>query len=1188
MFDSLRRFSLRPAALVASVARLLGAGRGARRALVSGSATGETGSRALPVRRLTILLGAIISITTALSVPIGYGVIAYLKEGDALMYKAELSAARAAQYIYAPHAPWTYDTDQLAAMAEIRTTKASRFVQSIVDMQGATMMRKGDELAWPTFARRAPIFAAGKQVGSAEVTASLWPLLMEVASVALGSLALAVAACFAFTVLPLNALDRTLAEVETTNEKFRRHNFLLDTALENMIQGIAMFDGDGRVVVANDRFATLYGIDPADIKPGTSLMEIIALRKGRGFYPGRAVEDITRELRELIADRRVNRLLNTFPNGRTFLAAIQPMEDGGWVTTHEDITEREQLNARLAEQNTLLKQREEELELQNRRFNAAIDNMSQGLCLFDAEQRVVFANRRFSEVYKLDPEAFKPGATLREILAARAASAVYGDIDAQKFVADGVASFTQEVSQIVRLADGRFISVLRRPLPGGGVVSTHEDITERERLKERLEQQNEQLDAAMNNMAQGLAMYDAEQRLVVCNDDFATMYGLTAEQVRPGTSVREIVEARMAKGCYTTDNPAGLVDKLVAQFGKIQSEVHHLADGRIVNVSCRQIASGGHVITHQDITELQRLNARLEQQHGLLLQHEETLRLRNMHLDAAVNNMVQGLAMFDADLRVVLANQRYIEIYGLKADQVAPGTTLQQILEYRIGSGTGCGKTAEEMVRSMVARSNGRADNQYISTLTDGRHISVSIQRMADGGIVTTHQDITDQRRSEEKIVHMALHDALTDLPNRVLLNERLETALTRVQRGDDVVAVHLLDLDHFKTVNDTMGHPTGDKLLKMVTERLRAIVRETDTIARMGGDEFAVLQVGICQPADATALALRIITAVSAPYEIDGQQVVIGTSVGIAIGPDDGCSPEQLIRNSDLALYRAKDDGRGTYRFFSSEMDAQMQVRRTMEYDLRKALTANQFELHYQPVVDLGTDTICGVEALIRWRHPDKGLIPPGEFIPLAEEIGFIIQLGEWALREACFAARNWPEHIRVAVNLSPVQFRNTGFVQVVIRALAASGLAPDRLELEITESVLLQDNEATLNTLFQLRALGVRIAMDDFGTGCSSLSYLQSFPFDKIKIDRSFVTDIADGVGSLNIVRAVAAMANGLGMITTAEGVETRQQLDTIRAEGCTEMQGYLFSKPLPLRELEALLAGDSRASFAANFAA
>jgi diguanylate cyclase (GGDEF)-like protein len=432
--------------------------------------------------------------------------------------------------------------------------------------------------------------------------------------------------------------------------------------------------------------------------------------------------------------------------------------------------------------------------------------------------------------------------------------------------------------------------------------------------------------------------------------------------------------------------------------------------------------------------------------------------------------------------------------------------------------------------------------------------------------------DITERRRSQAKIVHMALHDALTELPNRVLLNERLEQALTRVKRGE-VVAVHLLDLDHFKNVNDTLGHPAGDKLLNLVSDRLRALVRETDTIARMGGDEFAVLQVDLAQPADATVLALRIIEAVSEPYDIDGHQVVIGTSVGIALGPTDGLTPDQLLRNADLALYRAKDDGRGTYHFFEPEMDAQMQVRRLLESDLRKALPAGEFELHYQPVIDLRSSQISTFEALIRWRHPEKGLIAPGAFIPVAEEIGFIVPLGEWVIRQACATAARWPGQVRVSVNLSSLQFRSAGLVETIVDALAASGLPAERLELEITETILLHDSEATLSTLFQLRALGVRIAMDDFGTGYSSLSYLQSFPFDKIKIDRSFVKDIAEGVGSLNIVRAVTAMATGLGMTTTAEGVETSEQLEAVRTEGCTEIQGYLFSRPVPASEVEQL---------------
>ncbi len=570
--------------------------------------------------------------------------------------------------------------------------------------------------------------------------------------------------------------------------------------------------------------------------------------------------------------------------------------------------------------------------------------------------------------------------------------------------------------------------------------------------------------------------------------------------------------------------------------------------------------------------EREQLNAQLEQHNQLLKQQEAQRRTQNLQLDAALNNIVQGLAMFDSEHRLVLCNSRYLEIYGLRPEHVQPGTTLRQIIEHRIANGLKSEMSADAIVDGMLRRRNDNQFELFYSQLGDGRCIAVTVRPMADGGTVTTHQDITEQRRSEAKIAHMAHHDALTGLPNRVLLGRQLDLALARVKRGE-VVAAHFLDLDRFKNVNDSLGHAAGDKLLKLVAERLRSLVRDSDTIARMGGDEFAILQTGVAQPADAGAIAQRVIEVVSEPYEIEGQQVDIGTSIGIAIGPGDGAEPGQLMRNADLALYRAKSEGRGAFRFFEPEMDAQMQERRNMERDLRAALPAGQFELHYQPIVNLETNTISAFEALIRWRHPDKGLIAPGQFIGLAEEIGFIVPLGEWVLRRACATAATWPGDLKVAVNLSPAQFRSPGLVQVVVSALASSGLPASRLELEITETILLQDNETTLAMLFQLRELGVLIAMDDFGTGYSSLSYLQSFPFDRIKIDRSFIKNIGDGAGAINIVRAVVAMAKGLGMATTAEGVETTEQRESVTLEGCSEMQGFLFSKPLPADEIAGL---------------
>jgi diguanylate cyclase (GGDEF)-like protein len=441
-----------------------------------------------------------------------------------------------------------------------------------------------------------------------------------------------------------------------------------------------------------------------------------------------------------------------------------------------------------------------------------------------------------------------------------------------------------------------------------------------------------------------------------------------------------------------------------------------------------------------------------------------------------------------------------------------------------------------------------------------------------------THEDISERRRAEKQIAHMAHHDALTDLPNRTRLREHLATALLSVKRGH-ALAVHYLDLDHFKTVNDTLGHPIGDELLRGVADRLRACVRETECGARVGGDEFAIVQTGITSPKEAGALARRVRDTLSEPYNIQGHVAVVNVSVGIALSPDDGDEPDVLIKNADMALYRSKGDGRGTYRFFAPEMDARMQQRRTLELALREAIDRNQFELHYQPIFDVGTGAILTCEALIRWRHPERGMIWPAEFIPLAEEIGLIVPLGDWILRQACEDATTWPDRIKVAVNLSTIQIGNRNLAPSLVKAVAAAQLNPRRLIVEITEAVLMRNAEATRATLHQLRGLGVEVALDDFGTGFSSLSYLRSFPFDKLKIDRDFVATLTDSEENVSIARAMTALARSLQMTTTVEGVETNQQFEKIRDLGCTEVQGNLFSPALPLGELARFVASGRR---------
>jgi len=680
------------------------------------------------------------------------------------------------------------------------------------------------------------------------------------------------------------------------------------------------------------------------------------------------------------------------------------------------------------------------------------------------------------------------------------------------------------------------------------------------------------LEQAINNLSFGLIIFDSKREVVFCNKRYTEIYGLSSEQVKPGTPVSDLIQHRLNLGLKVRSKPDEYIRQRLGNAVVPATTIQEFTDGRIIIYNVYPMPDGGGMATHEDVTGREEMSAHLKTQYELGKAQEENLRIRNLQFDTAINNMSQGLCFFDAAHRLIVCNDRYIEMYDLPPDRVGPGTPLAEIVDMRFEAGSFPAMSRDEYLhwRSNVAISAKPTDS--IVELRNGRTFKIRHRPMPDGGWVATHEDITEQRRSEVKIEYMAHHDSLTDLANRVLLNQRLEHALDKTS-PEQMVAVHHLDLDQFKSVNDTFGHPAGDKLLKIVADRLRGLVRETDTIARTGGDEFVIVQSAIADPADATSLAQRVIGLMSEPYDLDGQQAVIGASIGIAVGPGDGSSPDKLLRNADLALYRAKGDGRGTFRFFESAMDLQMQTRRIMEQDLRKALPAGEFELYYQPVVNLVNNEISGFEALLRWNHPNQGMIAPVTFIPLAEEIGFIVPLGEWVIRQACAAAARWPADIRVAVNISAVQFRNPGLMQVIVGALANSGLDPTRLEIEITETVLLENKETTLDVLHQLRALGVRIAMDDFGTGYSSLTYLQCFPFDKIKIDRSFVKDIADNTGSLNIVRAVAALANGMGMTATAEGVETREQLDRITSEGCTEMQGFLFSQPLPAHEIERL---------------
>jgi diguanylate cyclase (GGDEF)-like protein len=524
---------------------------------------------------------------------------------------------------------------------------------------------------------------------------------------------------------------------------------------------------------------------------------------------------------------------------------------------------------------------------------------------------------------------------------------------------------------------------------------------------------------------------------------------------------------------------------------------------------------------------------------------------------------VRGLIEVVQPLDAVLAGSNALS-WNLVAGGSAAGLILLGIL---LGNATRLIRPLSDLARAIHAMAGGAQDTPIPHT-----------DRTDELGTVAQalkhlQEETVERARAEAQITHMAHHDALTLLPNRVRFRENLKQDLLRA-RPEQPIAVLCLDLDDFKAVNDTLGHPIGDALLKSVAQRLTGCLHETDTVARLGGDEFAIVQVAGAQPVAATVLAQHLIESMAEPFEIEGHSVVIGTSIGIALAPNDGSDPDELLKNADMALYRAKAEGRGTYRFFEAKMDADMQARRLLEVDLRGALARNEFEVHYQALVDLNSAKLNGFEALLRWRHPQRGLVSPAQFIPLAEEIGIISPIGAWVLRQACTDAAGWPGELTVAVNLSPVQFRSKTLTLDVVAGLGASGLPARRLELEITEAIMLQDTETTLATLRELKTLGARISMDDFGTGYSSLSYLRKFPFDKIKIDQSFIRDLASRPESLAIVRAVAGLGSTLGIATTAEGVETMEQLRAVRAEGCTQVQGFLLGRPKPASLIPAML--------------
>jgi diguanylate cyclase (GGDEF)-like protein/PAS domain S-box-containing protein len=680
------------------------------------------------------------------------------------------------------------------------------------------------------------------------------------------------------------------------------------------------------------------------------------------------------------------------------------------------------------------------------------------------------------------------------------------------------------------------------------------------RVRRQLKEQNMQLDGAINNMIQGLCMFDAQNRLLVWNERYRAMYNIDPARIWRGCGIRELLEARIAAGTFPLD-PGCYENKLRAALkqGETFTLNIELADGRIIAVVNQPMKGGGWVATHEDITERKRAERDLEQTRSFL--------------DTIIENVPSPIIVKDAEsLRYLLINraaERYLgvdraKMLGKRAGEVMPAVSADHI-------------EAEDR-RLIESREILFLDEHALLTPGNGTRIVTTTRlpvKGADGKpqyLISLIRDLTDRKRNEQRLAHLAHHDPLTDLPNRPAFNECINATVGLATAAGESFAVLCLDLDRYKSINDVYGHSAGDQLLREIAHRLEAAC-EGAFLARIGGDEFAVITPTGAQPAGAEALAGRLIAALDTDIDVDGMPMSIGLTVGIAVFPQDGADALTLVANADAALFRAKSEARGSVRFFELAMDKKLRERRALQQDLRLAIARNELELHYQPQAHINGE-ITGFEALVRWHHPRFGLVAPSTFIPLAEETGLIIHMGEWILRAACQEAASWPKPLRIGINLSPVQFQRGDLVKLVHEVLLESGLSPSRLELEITEGVLIGDFSGAVAILRRLKNLGVRIAMDDFGTGYSSLSYLQSFPFDKIKIDQAFVANLSHSQQAVTIIRAVIALGRGLDLPVVAEGVETEEQRKFLAAEHCSEIQGYLVGRPKPIAAYAAVV--------------
>jgi diguanylate cyclase (GGDEF)-like protein/PAS domain S-box-containing protein len=926
----------------------------------------------------------------------------------------------------------------------------------------------------------------------------------------------------------------------------------LETVLDNLPQAVCMFDAQARLVVCNRLYAKIFELPPELTESGTSITDILNYRVAAGLFPGVDGLGYIRDRLAVVESNKASKTVLEVKDGRVFAVSHAPLTGGGWVATHEDITEQTRVDRKLAAmQASLIEARNEaeraaeDARKAHRRLLDAFEVVPEALTLMDDQDRFVLWNRRYEELFA-EPINLCVGMTfegcLRSALANGQFLAAVGREEAwlaERLALHAASSSSHEH----RIKGGRFIRVEERRTADGGSIGIRIDITQ-------LKQRENSFRLLFDSNPVPMWVFDLETlRFLAVNDAMVQHYGYSREQFLS----MSILDLRPKEDWPT------VIDAVARETGDENGDIwrHVRADGSEIQASiyARSIPYEGHearLVAVIDVTERMRVRTELRRTEEFLNLVIESIP------DAIIVKDVQNrrYTMVNHAAEELIGMPR-AEILGRTADAIYPGGDYLELVR----------SEDEELLEKgalFIEDHTIELRGKEARVVTLNRKLLKDDKGAAQFMLAVIH-DVTARKRAEERIAHLARHDPLTDLPNRFVFNEWLAAALAKAEQAGTRFAVLGIDLDRLKEVNDVFGHAAGDQLLCEVSRRLNAVTGAT-FLARLGGDEFGLISQDAEPSSDVEALSNRLLAAVSEELEIHGAQIRAGLSIGVAIFPEDGRDATTLLANADAALYRAKEEGRGVTRFFKLDMDKRLRERHALRHDLSLAIERGELTMFYQPQARV-TGEIVGFEALLRWRHPLRGSVPPGEFIPIAEESRLIVSIGEWVLRDACREAASWPTPLGVAINLSPVQFQHGDLPYLVHSVLLETGLAANRLELEITEGVLLDDSARGLSVLRRLKALGVRIAMDDFGKGYSSLSYLQSFPFDKIKIDRAFVSNVTRNPQSAAIVRAVLGLARGLGLPVLAEGVETEEELAFLAAEACDQVQGYLIGRPCPI---------------------